>query len=53
MERTLIAWVESDPSREIGVDPLRLEYLADRIANHILPDISVLTRRASYLSFLC
>lgn len=46
-------WVEPDPDRERAVDPLGLGGQADRIADRLLPSLSVLTRRARYLSFFC
>ena len=47
------AWVQADPSREIAVDALGLAAQADFFADLLLPEISVLTRRARYLSFFC
>lgn len=46
-------WVQANPGREIAVDALGLASQADRIADALLPKMSVLTRRARYLSFLC
>lgn len=45
-------WVEADPAREISIDALGLSSQADQLADVLLPDVSVLTRRARYLSFL-
>lgn len=45
-------WVEPDPTREVAIDALGLSWQADQLAEELLPDLSVLTRRARYLSFL-
>lgn len=45
-------WVASDPAREVALDALGLSWQADQLANALLPDLSVLTRRARYLTFL-
>lgn len=46
-------WVERDPDRERAVDALGLGAQSDRIADSLLPGISVSTRRVRYLSFFC
>jgi hypothetical protein len=46
-------WVAADPDRERAVDALGLGAQADRIADYLLPGLSVQTRRARYLSFFC
>lgn len=43
----------ADPARERAVDPLGMGSQADKIADKILPDLSVNTVRARYISFLC
>ena len=48
-----LRWVQLDPSTERAVDPLGMGAQADRIADLLLPQISVATRRARYLSFFC
>lgn len=50
--RLVPSWVEADSSRERVLDALGLAGQANRIADDLLPDLSVLTRRARYLSFL-
>jgi hypothetical protein len=46
-------WVEADPERERAVDALGLGAQADKLADSLLPGMSVLTRRARYLPFIC
>lgn len=46
------SWVEPNPAREVALDALGLSWQADRLADELLPNLSVLTRRARYLSFL-
>ena len=46
-------WVLKDPGNERAVDPLGMGGQAERIADMLLPDISVATTRARYLSFFC
>lgn len=53
MIRTLPSWVEPDPLRGRAIDALGLQLTADKIADQILPGLSVLTRRARYYSLLC
>lgn len=53
MTGMVITWVEADPASERAIDALGLAVQADRIADELLPDLSVLTRRARYLSFFC
>jgi hypothetical protein len=48
-----LRWVAADPARERGVDALGMGAQADRIADRLLPDLSVATTRARYFSFLC
>lgn len=48
-----LKWILPDPSRERAVDPLGMGAQADRIADLLLPQLSVSTRRARYFSFLC
>lgn len=45
-------WVEADPLRGRAVDALGLQITADRIADEMLPGLSVLTNRARYYSLL-
>jgi hypothetical protein len=45
--------VESPPSEPGSIDPLGYRIESDRIAENLLPGITVNTRRARYLSFLC
>lgn len=52
MNLPIPTWVEADPAREISIDALGLSSQADQLADALLPDVSVLTRRARYLSFL-
>lgn len=49
---TLPSWVEADPLRGRAVDALGLQTTADRIADEILPGLSVLTNRARYFGLL-
>lgn len=51
MSTIIPSWVEADPAREVAVDALGLSWQADQLADELLPDLSVLTRRARYLSF--
>jgi len=46
-------WVEPDPLRSRAVDALGLQAIADRLADRLLPGLSVLTTRARYFTFLC
>jgi hypothetical protein len=46
------SWVEPNPAREVALDALGLSLQADQLADKLLPNLSVLTRRARYLSFL-
>ena len=46
------SWVEPDPLRGRAVDALGLQATADRIADDLLPGLSVLTTRARYFTFL-
>jgi hypothetical protein len=46
-------WVVPDPDQERAVDPLGLGAQADRIADWLMPGVSVQTRRARYVSFFC
>src|SRR5688572_33361992 len=50
--RILPSWVESDPMRGRALDALGLQASADRIADVLLPGLSVLTTRARYYSLL-
>jgi hypothetical protein len=52
MNTIVPSWVEPDPARELAVDALGLSRQADQLADELLPDLSVLTRRARYLSFI-
>ena len=52
LRRILPAWVEVDPLRGRAVDALGLQTTADRIADEILPGLSVLTNRARYFPLL-
>lgn len=46
-------WVEADPLRSRATDALGLQVVADRLADRLLPGLSVLTNRARYFTFLC
>lgn len=46
-------WVRADPSQERVLDAVGLTPVLDDCAGSILPGISVLTRRARYISFFC
>ena len=48
-----LRWVLADPSTERAVDPLGMGAQADKIADLLLPQLSVTTTRARYFSFLC
>jgi hypothetical protein len=48
----LPAWVEPDPLRARATDALALQAVADRLADRLLPGLSVLTTRARYFTFL-
>lgn len=48
----LPSWVESDPLRGRAIDALGLQATADRIADVLLPGLSVLTTRARYYAML-
>lgn len=52
LRQSLPAWVEADPLRGRAVDALGLQATADRVADEILPDLSVLTSRARYFAML-
>lgn len=47
----LPAWVEPDPLRR-AADALGLQRVADRLADRLIPGLSVLTTRARYFTFL-
>jgi hypothetical protein len=49
----LPAWVEADPLRSRATDALGLQAVADRLADRLLPGLSVLTTRARYFTFFC
>ena len=48
-----LRWVLSDPARERAADALGTGAQADRIADLLVPQLSVTTTRARYFSFLC
>jgi hypothetical protein len=48
----LPSWVEPDPLRARATDSLGLQATADRLADRVLPGLSVLTTRARYFTFL-
>lgn len=48
----LPSWVEADPLRGRAIDALGLQLTADKIAEELLPGISVLTNRARYYAVL-
>lgn len=48
----LPSWVEPDPLRARATDALGLQATADRLADRLLPGLSVLTVRARYFTFL-
>lgn len=47
------SWVEASLDEPGSTDPLGYQTEADRIAEELLPGVTVQTRRARYLSFLC
>jgi hypothetical protein len=49
----LPSWVEVDPLKSRAIDPLGLQLISGRLADRLLPGLSVLTTRARYFSFLC
>jgi hypothetical protein len=49
----LPSWVEVDPLKSRAIDPLGLQIISGRLADRLLPGLSVLTTRARYFSFLC
>lgn len=51
-QRPMPAWVESDPLRGRAVDALGLQATAARIADELLPGLSVFTNRARYYALL-
>src|SRR5262249_4419929 len=46
-------WVEPDPLKSRAVDPLGLQIVGDRLADQMIPGLSILTTRARYFTFLC
>jgi hypothetical protein len=50
--RLLPSWVESDPLRDRAIDALGLQSTADRVADVLLPGLSVLTTHARYYAML-
>jgi hypothetical protein len=52
LHRTLPTWVEADPLRSRALDALGLQTTADRIADQLLPGLSVLTSRPRYYALL-
>lgn len=52
LHRLLPSWVESDPLRGRAIGALGLQSTADRIADVLLPGLSVLTSRARYYALL-
>lgn len=46
-------WLDRDPLKSRAVDPLGLDFVADRLADRLFPGLSVLTTRARYFTFLC
>jgi hypothetical protein len=52
LHRLLPSWVESDPLRGRAIDALGVQATADRIADVLLPGLSVLTTRARYYAML-
>ena len=53
LQGVLPAWVEPDPLKSRAVDALGLQVTADRLADRLLPGLSVLTTRARYFTFMC
>lgn len=49
----LPSWVQPDPLRSRATDALGLQVVADRLAEKLVPGLSVLTTRARYFTFLC
>lgn len=47
------SWVEPPPTEPGSIDPLGYLAPAERIAEQLLPGVTVATRRIRYLSFLC
>ena len=52
LHHLLPSWVESDPLRGRAIDALGLQLTADRIADVLLPGLSVQTNRARYYALL-
>src|SRR5579862_1996916 len=50
---SLPQWVDPPPSEPGSIDPLGYLAPSDRLAEALLPGMTVLTLRARYLSFLC
>ena len=50
---TAPSWVEPPPTESGSIDPLGYLAPAERLAEKLLPGVTVATRRARYLSFLC
>ncbi len=52
LQGLLPSWVEPDPLRSRATDALGFQAVADRLADRLLPGLSVLTTRARYFTFL-
>jgi hypothetical protein len=50
---TIPCWLEPPAAEEGSLDPLGFLAPAEKIADRLLPGVTVATRRARYLSFLC
>lgn len=50
---TAPSWIEPPPTEPGSIDPLGYLARAERLAEQLLPGVTVATRRARYLSFLC
>lgn len=50
---TIPAWLEPPPTDPGSIDPLGFLARAEKLADQLLPGVTVTTRRIRYLSFLC
>lgn len=50
---TIPVWLDPHPATQGSIDPLGYLAPAEKLADQLLPGVTVATRRARYLSFLC
>ena len=50
---TIPVWLDPPPASQGSIDPLGYLAPAEKLADQLLPGVTVATRRARYLSFLC